>query len=47
MGTMGTTLCAIYKKILFSAPYMLSLIRNFFLNALTPMQKSTNYIMSY
>ena len=36
---MDTTLCAIHKKISFSAPYMLFLMRDFFLNALTPMHK--------
>ena len=47
MRTIVITLCAIYKEISFSTPHMLSLMRNFFLNALTPMQKSINYTISY
>ena len=38
-------LYTIHKKISFSAPHMLFLIRNSFLNILTLMQKSVNYII--
>jgi len=44
---MDTALYTIYKEILFSTLYMLSLMRNFSLNVLTVMQKSANYIISY
>ena len=47
MKTMDTALYTIYKEILFSTLYMLSLMRNFSLNVLTVMQKSANYIISY
>ena len=44
---MDTVSCAIHKEIPFSALYIPSLMRNFLLNALTLMQKSTNYMKSY
>jgi len=45
MRTIDTVLCAIHKKIPFFALYIPSLMRDFFLNALTPIQKNANYII--
>ena len=47
MRTINTALCAIHKEIPFPTLYMPSLMRDFFLNALTPIQNNISYIMSY
>ena len=47
MRIMNTALYAIHKEISFFTPYIPSLIRNFFLNILTLMQRSANYMMNY
>ena len=38
---------SLHKEILFSTLHMPSLMRDFFLNALTPIQKCVNYMMNY